>query len=364
MDFTSKTYEKLLQEKLDTIPEKYDKRESSVMYNALAPNSVEMSAMYMFMEWALDNVFGDTAEREYLERIALFTKGLIPAKATKAVCRLETDAPVEIGSRFTADTATFVVLEELESSNSYYNYKAECTEEGIEGNNHTGTAIPVEYIQGLTHCNLTEIIIPGEDEEDTEAFRQRWRESFNNTAFGGNVADYKKKINEISGVGACKVYRATNPEGELKGGFVSAIIINSSYEAPSQTLINTVQETIDPTQDGSGNGLAPIGHTVTITGVQEVTIDVEIAVSCTGAITFADIKSRIESALQAYLKGLSEEWADEEQITVYSRQAQAATITAVKEIEDITTFKMNETDGNIILLYNQIPQLGGVTDAT
>ena len=167
MDFTTKTYEELLQEKLDRIPEKYDKRESSMIYNALAPNSVETSAMYLFMEWALDNVFGDTAEREYLERIALFTKGLIPAKATKAVCLLETDAPIETGSRFTADTASFVVIEEMESSNSYHQYKTECTEAGVEGNNHTGTAIPVEYIQGLTYCQLTKILIPGEDEEDT-----------------------------------------------------------------------------------------------------------------------------------------------------------------------------------------------------
>lgn len=364
MDFETKTYEELLQEKLDTIPEKYDKRESSVLYNALAPNTLEISTMYLFLQWALDNVFGDTAEREYLERIALFTKGLIPQKATKAVCLLETDAPVEAGSRFTADTATFVVTEEMESRNTYYQYRAECTEEGAGGNNHTGTAIPVEYIQGLTHCQLSEILIPGEDEEDTEVFRQRWLDSFNNTAFGGNISDYKKKINEISGVGDCKVYRATNPAGGQEGGYVSAIIINSEYESPSQTLIHTVQQTIDPTGDGSGNGLAPVGHKVTVSGVETVVTDVEMAVSCTGAITFDDIKSRIESALQGYFKGLSKDWADQKQITLYSRQAQAAVITAVKEIEDITTFRMNGEESNIILLPNQIPKLGGVEDAT
>lgn len=364
MEFAEKTYEELLNEKLESIDSKFDKRESSLIYNAMAPNSAEIRSMYIYLQWILDNVFGDTAEREYLERIALFTKGLIPAKATKAICRLETDATVEIGSRFTADTATFVVLEELESSNSYYNYKAECTEEGVTGNSHTGTAIPVEYIQGLTYCQLTEILIPGEDEEDTEVFRKRWLDSFNNTAFGGNVSDYKKKINEISGVGDCKVFRATNPAGELAGGYVFAVIINSDYGEPSQTLVDTVQNTIDPTRDGSGNGMAPIGHIVNITGVQEVAIAVELAVSCTGEIVFNDIKSRIESALQSYFKSLAEEWADTEQITVYSRQAQAAVITAVKEIEDITAFRMNGTDGNIILLYNQIPKLGGVTDAS
>ena len=364
MDFTAKTYEELLQQKLDSIDSKYDKRESSTIYNALAPNSMEMSAMYLFMQWVLDNVFGDTAEREYLERIALFTKGLIPAKATRAVYRLETNVPVETGSKFTSDVMTLEVTEAMESTGGYYNYKAQCTEYGISGNGYAGTAIPVEYIQGLEHCELVELLVPGEDEEDTEVFRQRWKDSFNNTAFGGNKADYKTKVNSIDGVGACKVYRATDYTGALAGGYVKITVINSSYEAPSTTLVDSVQQEIDPTRDGEGNGLAPIGHRVTVAGVEAVEINVEMTVTCSGTVVFDDIKSFIESAIQKYFKGLSESWAEEDNITVYSRQVQAAIITSVKEIEDITSFQMNGIDGNIELTSDQVPVLGGVTNAT
>lgn len=364
MNFDEKTYENLLQEKLDSVDNKYDKRETSLIYNALAPNSMEIRSMYIFLQWVLDNVFGDTAEREYLERIALFTKGIIPTKATRAVYRLETDVPVEIGSRFTAEIMTFEVTEEMESPDGYYNYKAQCIEYGISGNGYTGTAIPIEYIQNLTRCELTELLVPGENEEDTEVFRQRWKDSFNNIAFGGNKADYKAKVNSINGVGNCKVYRATDSTGALAGGYVKITIINSEFETPSTTLVDAVQQEIDPTRDGEGNGLAPIGHTVTIAGVEAVTIDVEMTVTCSGIVVFDDIKSQIESALQTYLKGLSEEWADVKQLTVYSRQAQAAIITAVKEVEDITTFMMNGVDGNIELTSDQIPVLGGVTNAT
>lgn len=362
MNFDEKTYESLLQEKLDTVDNKYDKRESSLIYSALAPNSMEIRSMYIFIQWVLDNIFGDTAEREYLERIALFTKGLIPAKATRAVYRLETNLPVEIGSKFTSDVMTFEVTEEMESFGGYCNYRAQCNEYGIAGNGYAGIAIPVEYIQGLEHCELVELLVPGEDEEDTEVFRQRWRDSFNNTAFGGNKADYKAKVNSIDGVGNCKVYRATDSAGNRAGGYVKITIINSEFEAPSTTLVDAVQQEIDPTRDGEGNGLAPIGQIVTITGVESVTINVKMTVTCSGTVVFDDIKSFIESAIKKYFKGLSENWSEEKSITVYSRQVQAAIITSVKEIEDITSFTMNESDGNIELTSDQVPVLGGVTN--
>ncbi len=364
MDFDEKTYENLLQEKLNMVDSKYDKRESSLIYNALAPNSMEIRSMYVFIQWVFDNVFGDTAEREYLERIALFTKGLIPAKATRAVYRLETNVPVETESKFTSAAMTLEVTEEMESIGGYYNYKAQCTEYGIYGNGYAGAAIPVEYIPGLEHCELVELLVPGEDEEDTEVFRQRWKDSFSDTAFGGNKADYKAKVNSIDGVGACKVYRSTDSTGEQAGGYVKTTIINSSYEAPSTTLVDTVQQIIDPTRDGEGNGLAPIGHKVTVIGVEVVEINVEMTVICSGTVVFDDIKSFIESAIKKYFKGLSGSWAKEDYITVYSRQVQAAIITSVKETEDITSFKMNGVDGNIELTSDQIPVLGGVTNAT
>ena len=50
--------------------------------------------------------------------------------------------------------------------------------------------IPIEYIEGLTEAKLTEILIPGEDEEETEKFRKRYLESFEPQAFGGNIKDY------------------------------------------------------------------------------------------------------------------------------------------------------------------------------
>ena len=53
------------------------------------------------------------------------------------------------------------------------------------------------------------------------------------------------------------------------GGTVKLTIIASDFTAPSTELIRQVQTAIDPEQNhGEGMGLAPIGHTVTVTGAK------------------------------------------------------------------------------------------------
>ena len=362
MEFDKKTFENLLQEKLDSIDDKFDKRDSSLIYNALAPNSAEIRAMYVFLQWVLDNVFGDTAEREYLERIAFCTKGLVPDEATKAICKLETDVQIEIGARFTVDSVIYTVTEEMPEE-TYYCYKAECSTEGIEGNQHFGTAIPVEYIQGLTHAELTEILIPGEEEEDTEVFRERWLSSFNNIAFGGNKADYKAKVNALSGVGDCKVYRAENSNGEQQGGNVRIVVINSNFGVPSTTLIEQIQQEIDPSQDGEGTGIAPIGHIVNVTGVTGLTIDIAANITCDSGYTLEDVKSSIETKIKEYLLSLSKTWADNENLVVRKSQIEAAML-SVPYVLDVTNTTLNGSTENIILDKDSIPILGGVENAT
>ena len=57
----------------------------------------------------------------------------------------------------------------------------------------------------LKPVKITSVLVPGEDEEDTELFRQRYLNSLNAQAFGGNQIDYIEKVNAIPGVGGVKV---------------------------------------------------------------------------------------------------------------------------------------------------------------
>ena len=93
------------------------------------------------------------------------------------------DLPIPIGARFNLDKLNYVVIEKV--SNGMY--KVMCETPGILGNQYLGDLIPIDYISGLELAKLTALLIPGEDEEDTEHLRTRYFESFDSQAFGGNV---------------------------------------------------------------------------------------------------------------------------------------------------------------------------------
>ena len=260
--FEAITFEVILQRMLDRIPNNIDKREGSIIYDALAPAAVELQNMYIDLDVILQETFADTSSRTYLIKRAS-ERGLSPYPATYAVLKGVFNINVPIGSRFSLDEYNYTVTEKIEDNV----FKLQCETIGVEGNRHFGTLIPIEYIRGLESAELTELLIPGEDEEDTEEFRQRYFDSLDPQSFGGNIADYKQKVKSIQGVGGVKVYPVWNG-----GGTVKLVVLDSEYKKPTTELIDLVQTTIDPIQNqGTGLGLAPVGHVVTVTGVEETT---------------------------------------------------------------------------------------------
>ncbi len=355
--YEDKTYEVLLDEKLDSVDVKYDKREGSIIYDALAPNSAEMAMVYIQLEWMFQQMFGDTADRTYLIKLAKDTRGLEPKVATYAILKGQFNIAVDIGSRFNLDTLNYIVTELIDDT--VHTYKVKCETVGTDGNKHFGTLIPINYITGLTTCELTELLIPGTDDEDTEVFRQRWRDSFNATAFGGNQADYKEKIKSISGVGGVKCYRTTNSAGQLAGGYVKCVVIASNYSVPSSQLIATVQQAIDPTADMEGNGLAPIGHIANIQAVTGTTINITTTIAYESGYTFSGIKSYIETAVDNYFKILSEAWESNTQLVARISQIESAILNVVG-VQDITSTLLNGVASNITLGVNAIPVRGTI----
>ncbi len=80
------TYEEILQRMLDRVPNNIDKREGSIIYNALAPAAVELAQMYIEAERILNEGFADTASREYLIKRAA-ERGITPYPATSCNCQ-------------------------------------------------------------------------------------------------------------------------------------------------------------------------------------------------------------------------------------------------------------------------------------
>ena len=345
------TYEEILKRMLDRVPSDVDKREGSIVYDALAPAAVEIQLMYTELHAVLNELFADTASREYLIKRAL-ERCLHPKEATYAVLKGEFDLDIPIGSRFSLETLNYVAVERIAKGQ----YKMQCETIGTAGNTLFGTLIPIEYIRGLSQAELTELLIPGEDEEGTEQFRHRYFDSLHSQAFGGNIADYREKVNGISGVGGVKVYPAWDG-----GGTVKLVIINSEYGIPSNELIQAVKDVIDPDSNtGAGYGLAPIGHTVTVEGAVEERISFMSNIVYQAGYSFERCREDIFQAIDAYFHELNMAWQDDVQTVVRVSRIEGRLLD-IEGIVDVYDTKINGSPGNHVLSSGSIAIRGDIS---
>lgn len=351
------TYDFILNRMLARVPDDMDKREGSPIYDALAPAAAELAQLYAELDINRNLASADTATGEYLSQIT--AQHGVNRQAATAAKRTglffdadETPFNVPIGGRYGIDDLTYVVIEQ--TGTGIYTLESEMA--GIVGNQRFGSLLPISYVDGLVRAELSDVIVAGEDDEDDETLRARYFKEVNEPAFGGNVADYKKKIGDIDGVGAVKVFPVWNG-----GGTVKATIIASDWSVASAQLVTNVQTAVDPpAAAGEGAGTAPIGHQVTITGVQGVAINLVTTVTLASGVTVAQVQADIEAAIAAYLLELRKDWANQTQLIIRVAQIDARILT-VNGVDDVTGTQLNGSAENVVLTDEQMPVLGTVT---
>jgi uncharacterized phage protein gp47/JayE len=390
----------VLNRMLDRVSDKLDKRESSLIWDTLSSTSNELCILYIELETLIKNSFGDTAAREFLILLCK-DRGITPEPATHAILKGEfTPTTIDVtGQRFNIGTMNYVVTEQIAPGQ----YQVQCESTGVIGNQYLGDMIPMEYIAGLETASLTEILIPGEDEEDTEVLRQRYFDSFNEQSFGGNRADYISKVKSIDGVGDVKltrvwnedirpaemiptaavtawyksiigtvsaevatwlsaVYMASSERKLTVGGTVLITVVNSlNYGECSTTLLDSVQTIIDPTPNaGEGYGLAPIGHVVNVKSALPVKVYVTATITFDEGYSWTNLQTAINDAVDAYLLELRQAWANGSYTIVRVSQIETR-ILAVKGVLDITNTKINGSTSNLTLGQYEVPVIGGVS---
>lgn len=353
--FEAMTYRSILQRMLDRIAEDMDKREGSIIWDAVSPAASEFELAYIMMDYLLLQAFADTQDREYLIRRAA-ERGITPDEATKAVLKgvfTPTDADVA-GKRFSLAKLNYIVTEPISGEDGAW--ELQCETAGAEGNKSFGALVPIDYVAGLETANLTALLIPGEDEQSTESLREEYFASFTDIDYGGNIAGYIKMALDIAGVGAAKVTPAWQG-----GGTVEITILDANYEAASATLIESVQEIIDPKQDGRGDGLAFIDHIVTIDTAPETTVNVAAEIAFESGYSWATMQTAIMNAVAGYFTELRKIWASEDELVVRISQIESR-ILALEGVLDVTNTRLNGTAANLTLGANAVPKLGTVTN--
>ncbi|MDP4109325.1 MAG: baseplate J/gp47 family protein [Bacillota bacterium] len=353
------TYDAILASMLASVDGSYDRREGSVIFNALAPAAAKLAQLYLALGETADRGFADTATGSDLNKKAA-ERGIARKAATHALRKgLFYDlggAPMNIdaGRRFSGGGLVYSLTEAVSAGT----FKLTCETAGEAGNIYSGGLIPVDYITGLGKAELSDVLTAGENEETDAALRRRYLSNIASQPFGGNIADYKTKVNAIPGVGGVKVTPAWNG-----GGTVKLTVISSDFGMPSAELVALVKSIMDPEENtGKGRGLAPIGHVVTVAGATGASINVSAAFTLKSGYTWADVSGYIEAAVKAYFSELSETWEESAQLYVRLSRIESAVL-SVAGIEDIQNTKINGAASNLALGTDKIPLLGTVTGA-
>lgn len=350
------SYEEIMERELNRVNTDVDKREGSVIWNAMAPTTEEIAYIYTLLDSILEEGFADTAERDYLI-LRCKERGITPEEATYAILKADFNMEIPIGNRFNLGDLNYVILSEIGHTEEVWSYQIQCETPGTGGNAQFGELSAIDFVDSNMEGAITKLLIPAEDEEDTEVLRQRYMDSFKIVPFGGNQDDYKRIVRSMDGIGGVKVIPVWNG-----GGTVKLIIINSNFEKASDVLVATVQNAIDPPPNGTGSGLAPIGHTVTVVSCENEIIGISVRCTFEDGYSWTKVEPEVTEMLEGYLLDLRKQWENSDNTVVRISQIENR-ILNLNGVIDVQDTKINGSEENLILSFEKIPVLGDVKNA-
>lgn len=367
IDLSGKTYRALLSEMLARVPNSLDKREGSMIQTALGAGAYSLEDFYLDLDKVQQGGFIQTAVGQDLDDLSVLANvERYPASPAVRLGVFNLDT-IPIGARFSTidggDSVNFTVTERMGPGE----YQLTCETPGTIGNAYTGPILPITVIPGLTSAQITDILVPGDDREEDEAFRKRILDALNVWPFGGNVADYKRVVRAIDGVGDLQVYPTWNG-----GGTVKLSIIGADWMPASPQLVETVQTTVDPPPNqGLGYGTAPIGAMVTVTAPETVSVNVSAILTLGAGYSVDQVRPMVRQALEDYLLSVRKAWAepDADRLTHYTVWVYLARVISaillVPGVVNATGVTLNGGTEDLQLietgLTQQVPVLGEVT---
>lgn len=330
----SQTYKEILQGMLDKVPGNVDKREGSIIYDALAPCAYFLMQQQFQLENYTDLVFADTAVGEYLD-MAVADHGMTRKAATAAVRQVMTTGEVAVGTKWGIHELTFEVTEPI--SGNLYN--AECTTAGTVGNRYSGTLSPISNVTGVT-ATLGDVIIAGTDEETDDALRARLYEKVRMPATSGNAYQYKQWALEVSGVGDAKVFPLDNGAGTV------TVLVVDNDKAINAALPDTVAAYIETVR--------PIGATVAVASPTAKPVNVSADVILDGSKTLEEVKTAFEEVCETFL--------EDTVFTSYSVSyaKMGGLLLDIPGVEDYNGLTINSGSGNISIGSKEIPIKGTI----
>jgi uncharacterized phage protein gp47/JayE len=342
------SFDYLINSALDNVPDSIDKREGSIIYDALAPACYQLADMYMNLKNVMLNVFVDTSYGEYLDN-RVKEQGLERYKATKALLKAEfifndQKSSIRIGDRFSSinneEILSYSVIEKLDNEEN--TYILECEMYGTIGNDYIGDILPITYIESLKSARIITIVKAARDIETDEELKSRYLFKVRNPVTSGNKYNYLQWALEVDGVGSVKVFPLYNGPGTVK-----VIVTNSQNKGASKELINGVKKYIDDVR--------PIGATVSVASAREKVIDINVSITVSEGSNLGGILENFRGLIEEYLNEICFK------IPYISIARIGNILLSTPGVIDYSNLKINSSIGNIQLLEDEVAILGNVS---
>lgn len=269
-----------------------------------------------------------------------------PEKDTKAKYYVEFEgAEPSIGARMSCEGHYFT-LEKLDDR-----FVIVSEEAGTKMNQLVAGSpvIPDRDVDKLIRATLQELAIPAIDQESDESARKRLLDKIAGPAENGNKTQVKAWCESVEGVGRARVIPLWNGPNTVKG-----ILIGTDGGVANKTIVEAVQNYIDPEASGMGEGVATIGAHFTATAAEAVVINISVSIFQ----KIGNLKELVIESIKKYIHDLA--LSSSERVTVrYTRIG--ALISQIDQIVDYDDLKINGGTENIECTIEQIPVLGEVT---
>lgn len=370
------TEENIMNRMLNKVPSDIDKSEGSFIWDAQAPVAFMLSEAALWAQELLRRGFASTvasdhpdirsaeldlrtAEHGITRREAVASSGSVvftgkPGTTVPAGTYVATPADEGSGE----SSVEYVTMSGVTLSDSGTGTASiRAVTPGSNGNVPAGVIqLMMTSVSGVTSVTNPEPTRSGTDTESDQSLLERFYAKVRSQGTSGNKAQYMQWANEIAGVGGVEVAPL------WKGpGTVGLYLLDTDKRAASQDIVDAVQQHIDPSQDGQGEGVAPAGPVITVMPAAEVPIDISVKVQRTQEqpSTMDEIRKLIEDGVRTYLQQIA--FNRKDPLVRYTRIAAVLLdIPIIVDYSDLTINGHTEQQ-NIEIGSGQVAVLGTVS---
>lgn len=346
---------------LQGVPDDYQKTEGFPTYDitrgvSFGQYQLWKKAFLVEEKQNVDNLEGSELDSWCSQRVGLTRNSAVKAKAVIQI--------VSGGGRIVAgdlfETVDGIQFESTETKTvaqgDTFNVQAVVagTSRNVAANTITQIPVTINGIGSVTNPDPAE---GGYSEETDDEFRTRYYEKLQIPATCGNKYHYLAWAKAVDGVGNARVFPCWNGRNTVK-----VVIIGNDNKPASDSLVQAVQEYIDPGKTGYGEGQAPVGAVCTVKSADTVSVTVSVTISVSTSEDLATIKENVTKAIESYIS--SQAFAAGDSETDYISYARiGAAIIGTTGVLDYSDLKVNGGTSNIVIPKESVAVLGGVTYA-